>query len=443
MNVQLPKRRNFTMPSVESFHILRDPPKSIHTRKKERVDFSDVSYMVRNDSSRINEGISYLQRGVNNMVDISYNNTAGGSKLMTMPQIQASNPYKVETVRPPMFRQEDLLPLSRLRRPETSAITNPGIRSGFNIHNLETQIDNADVNNAIDKAKINYLGPRPTGVFRMEIPQEVFSGHRMNNPLHISATTNISLNKNDNIAREIQTTNPLEASRNSLNISATSNVNNPNADIERSDNIDYENYIKDNPILENIGSNFRIMVYDSSNKNYSEVFSSIKDRLNIAVTASLNNPITLTQKNAENPIRLKNYRWKIVNSNVGAPNLVLIPTDSENLKLERNVPLYAAGTNVSGNTKVERFHSSDPIMREQINTSANSSISMKTGRRETIHDNDQTVRLRGMGSIGHLTRNTGYIPTVQNHDIPNLDDNKNMSIKQIAAREQGNRFETY
>src|SRR5438105_3535685 len=110
--VQMPKWKSYTLPSWDQIHILRSPPKSIHTRKKERIDMSDVTYMVRNDDSRINEGVSYLQRGINPMVDVMYNNAGGGGggRTNSMPNIQASNPYKVMkdgAFRPPIITLED------------------------------------------------------------------------------------------------------------------------------------------------------------------------------------------------------------------------------------------------------------------------------------------------------------------------------------------------
>ena len=469
--VALPKWKSYTLPSVESFHIMRSPPSSIHTRKKERVDFSDVSYMVRNDDSRINEGISYLSRGINPMVDISYNNMGGGgSRTNTMASIQSGNPYKAfkdGAFRPPEYKQEDLLPLSRQKHPETAAITNPGL-SGYNIHNLESQIDNAEVSSAIDKQKINYIEARPTAVYRMEIPVEVFSGHRLRDQLKVSASAGFIGDKNYDISRYSSTNNPLQAGKNVLDISATPNMNNPNNNINRDDSIDITNYIKDNIILKNISPNFRILMYDTNNKNYSEVFSSIKDKINIAVQSSLNNPIDVSRSDGH-VVKLKDYRWKVVHSAVGGDNLVIIPNNTPELELERNMPLYSAGTNVSGYTnnkrldtndpltdnkiqtsagtnisgytKIERIHTSDPITDIKIQTSVGSGVSMNYGRRDAIHDKERLINLRGMGSVGGIS-NMGNIPMERNHDIPTLT-SKNMNVKQSAAREMGGRYETY
>ena len=55
MSYQRPKWQSYTLPSWDRPTILREPPKSIHTKKKERVEMGDVTYMIRNDDSRINE----------------------------------------------------------------------------------------------------------------------------------------------------------------------------------------------------------------------------------------------------------------------------------------------------------------------------------------------------------------------------------------------------
>jgi hypothetical protein len=407
------------------------------------VDMSDVTYMIRTDDSRINEGVSYLARGTNPMIDVSYNNMGGGSRTNTMANIQASNPYKVMAqgaFRPPLFTQEDLLPLSRQRRPQTAAITNPGVRSGFNIHNLQSQVDNGEIKAAIDKTRINYIAVRPTAVYRMEIPQEVFAGHRLREPLKVSASAGFIGVQNYDIARTAPQNSPMEASRDRLDVSATPNVSNQNTYTSRDDGIDKNNYIKDNIILKNISANFRIMVFDSNNKNYSEVFSSIKDKMNIAVQSSLNNPISLVREDGTQ-VKIKDYRWKIVNSAAGGDNLVLLPINAPDLQLERNTPLYAVGTNTSGYTKQDRLHTVDPVMGTQVQASAGSAVSMNYGRQDAIHDVERNVKLRGMGSVGG-TSNMGVIRMTQNHEIPTLS-SKNISVKQAAALEMGSRYNQY
>ena len=314
----MPKLRSYTLSSPELSHILREPPKSIHTRKKERVDMSDVTHMIRNDDSRINEGVSYLARSSNPHIDVMYNSSAGGSRTTTMPNIQSGSIYKVMkdgAFRPPEFRQEDLQALSRTRRPESAVSTNPGIRSGYNIHNLESVIDKDEIKRSIDKTKINYINIRPTAVYKMDLPKEIFTANAINkNVNHISASAGLR-GPSDGTIMRMANNDPLQASKNALLTSATANTN-MMGNTNRYDNIDINNYIKDNIILENISPNFSISVYNPSTQNYSEVFASTKDKLNIAVQSSMNNPISLTREDGTQ-IKIKDYRYQIVHSAVG------------------------------------------------------------------------------------------------------------------------------
>lgn len=423
--VQLPKWKSYTLPSWEQVHILREPPKSIHTRKKERVDMSNVNYMIRNDDTRINEGINYLQRGVNPMVDVMYNNVGGGggNKTTSFANIQASNPYKVMkdgAFRPPIFTQKDLLPLSRMARPDTAVITNPGVRDGYNVPNLMDSVDKQQIHSSVDVMKSSYLSVRPTAVFKMQLPQEVFTANAINEDfIQTSASTAISA-QNDEKSRMMyrNINDPTQASKDALLKSATSNIGMA-GDVYRDDNIDINNYIKDNVILKNISPNFSVLIYNPNNKNYSEVFASTKEKVNIAVQSSMNKPIDLTREDGTS-VKLKEYRWQIVQSAAGRDNLVLQILNSPELMLDRNVPLYAAGSNISGFSKNEYMHTSDPITDQKVKTSAFSSSSLGYGRRETIHDTEHNIKLRGMGSVGSMIDNVGAIPSVYNRGLPTL-----------------------
>jgi len=111
------------LPSVESWgsnnNILRDPPRSITTRRIDKVtDSSMVDVEIDKSSERVAESIRVYPRGANVMVGVSYNNqgnTRGGQ--------QAKLPYRVMrdgVFRPPILRPVNLLPLSRLPRNNTT-----------------------------------------------------------------------------------------------------------------------------------------------------------------------------------------------------------------------------------------------------------------------------------------------------------------------------------
>jgi len=124
-----------TLPSVQSWgtnnNILRDPPKSIHTRRIDKVgQTSDITRMIDASGDRACEAILPFARGVNPMVGVSYGNYGGNAGTSGTPtsrsnQAQAKLPYRIEVFRPPILRQENTLPLSRLPRNVTSFGTNP------------------------------------------------------------------------------------------------------------------------------------------------------------------------------------------------------------------------------------------------------------------------------------------------------------------------------
>lgn len=132
-----------TLPSVEgwngNFDIIKDPPSGIHTRRIIKVgENNDLLDWNEDSGSRINEMINIYARGNNPMVSVQYSNHGntgsglmgrdGGTSGSTMSGVMTSGgggklPYRIMNegaFRPPILRQEDLLPLSRMPRLCTS-----------------------------------------------------------------------------------------------------------------------------------------------------------------------------------------------------------------------------------------------------------------------------------------------------------------------------------
>ena len=152
--IQYPKNEHITLPSVEGWgtnlNILRDPPKAVWTRRRDKVtDTQDITRMIGEDSGdRICEMIKVYPRGINPHVSVSYSNygTNGGQyRGVTGAGIMGKNkachdgrsaimgqaklPYQLldaGAFRPPLMRQEDLMPLSRQPRASTSVWTKKG-----------------------------------------------------------------------------------------------------------------------------------------------------------------------------------------------------------------------------------------------------------------------------------------------------------------------------
>lgn len=124
-------RRRVTLPSVESWgtnmNIVKDPPKSLFTRRIDKTGDTQQILLAQDDSGdRIAECIQVYARGTNPMVSVQFQNAGNSTSGYSSQAV--SLPYKIETFRPPVLRQEDLLPLSRLPRVWFSAYSKPGMQ---------------------------------------------------------------------------------------------------------------------------------------------------------------------------------------------------------------------------------------------------------------------------------------------------------------------------
>ena len=159
-----------SLPSVDTWgtdmNILRDPPKSITTRRIDKVgQTSSITEMIDESENRAAECILQYARGINPSVAVSYSNlsnnggqfssgqngglnynrygkeanpgsTNGNSVSEPFNQSNGGNfnyrtnaflPYHLsDTFRPPVLTGYDLMPLSRLPRVWTSSFTQPG-----------------------------------------------------------------------------------------------------------------------------------------------------------------------------------------------------------------------------------------------------------------------------------------------------------------------------
>jgi len=143
-NAVIGKHAKATLPSVEGWKstnsILRDPPKSITTRRIDRVDADgSLNKLYAESGDRFSENINLYPRGVNPFVAVQYGNTqysgtnsSGGnmgSTSTTTGSVGTTKlPYRIMSggaFRPPQLTQEQLLPLSRQPRNFTSMASNP------------------------------------------------------------------------------------------------------------------------------------------------------------------------------------------------------------------------------------------------------------------------------------------------------------------------------
>jgi hypothetical protein len=182
-----------TLPSVEgafgSKVIIKDPHKSIHTRKKDKIGSNSDILQEQANSTRIaSEYINMYPRGVNQMVSVMYGNGGQQNGVITTNQLQPKLPYNLGTggfaFRPPIQTPFDLLPLSRLPRKSTFASSNPEMRD---FSKKMYDYENKELKEIIKNMIITPV--TPTCVYKIETPiSEPFEiKYTIKNPVKTSA----------------------------------------------------------------------------------------------------------------------------------------------------------------------------------------------------------------------------------------------------------------
>jgi hypothetical protein len=345
MSVPYPKKERGGVNPVGrvGLHIYRDPPSAKFTRKYEPVNIKEVMYMAdptseHGDPSRMNESILYYARGKNPMVEIDYGAGQG-----------ASNPYKVEVVRPPLepFQTKN-------------AITRPDVHQNYAIQ-TNPFIEPVSIGNKIDRNEI----AKP-------IHQDQLAGV-------IKATPSVSYyNLIDQMSRDASTkirsdetilrgsirptsSYDLNPSRDTNFIrstavgesnvyTVTSNLNfnrqTPNA-AEMRESIS-QHAIQDlNTFGVTSNATFgNIVVFDPKTNATLDLSSTVKDKHYIAVNAAYGKPLVFNTNDGRQ-IMLKDYSYSAVNTAVGNPQLI-IQVNQPDVHLDRNTPLFTASSNLRG-----------------------------------------------------------------------------------------------
>lgn len=178
------------LPSVDSWgtnnNIARDPPRSITTRRIDKVgDTSNIVEQIDESGSRSCEAINYYARGVNPMVAVSYNNygSNGGQQMALQNNggLQAKLPYRIMdsgAFRPPLLGQDMLYPLSRMPRVWFSAFTQPG----FADYTKKLRVCGDASNTRQVKSEMIHTEAKPTRVYKFENPIE--KNYEVKNVVH-------------------------------------------------------------------------------------------------------------------------------------------------------------------------------------------------------------------------------------------------------------------
>lgn len=107
-------------------NVIKTPKQEVTVPKKNRVGSDNTILLEMSESSdRIHDSILPFARGTNPFVSVQMNNSGN----VFVNKTETSLPYKIQSFRPPILKQEDTLPLSRLPRLSSSMKILPKIQS--------------------------------------------------------------------------------------------------------------------------------------------------------------------------------------------------------------------------------------------------------------------------------------------------------------------------
>ena len=383
----LVNRGKVTLPSVDSWgtnnNIKRDPPKSIMTRRIDKVsDNNDIVKMI-DSSDRSSEAILRFSRGVNPSVSVSYTNHGGS--LQNFGNQQSFLPYRINKdndFHPPVQAPLDLLPLSRLPYDNVEVFTKPSMphftkeldnsRNQKATNTVKQQIISASVavprtymlqkpfqeafemsKNSINDASINVSGHSGKIAYSDRTVQnsDVIPSRTISDHLHVSAQTN----KNDRNMRDKKHYEDVDFTQIKTN------------DVKL---IEYTTTFKGNEKTEMVHENFEFERNIPEYEVYSNIkMSSQKFNTNIHKDLELERNVpeyelysskkggsTKIKMMHENEIKLdRNLPEYQLFSNTKSQNSK-IAFVHDDLILDRNLPEYNSFSNISGNEKVAFIH---------------------------------------------------------------------------------------
>ena len=366
-----------TLPSVDSgldsMNVLKDPNKGIFTRRIDKVNAnSDLTQWVGESSDRACEYITQYARGVNPMVSVSYSNNGnnGGQRTGSFCQpptnlnggVNARTPYSLGRAgfnfRPPVRRQEQLLPQSRMPRVWTYAYTSKDFPDFTKKMRCP---QGADKTKEVHTESFR-TSARPTAVFNLQKPTE--SPARENfevkyvveNPIHVSAGSGRR-------TQDLTTQHNLKPVKNIINnpqhlrvgakMGSQATVRHSHTD----NNLDTERYLQ-TPLHADVMANKSQQIQTTPINEIMDLQFNTKDPIKVNYTA----PVSMTKAEEYNhtPIELDSAlpRYEAFTNSQDA-NHYVNPILDNNVALERNTPIASimsnAGTSALRNSNTTEF----------------------------------------------------------------------------------------
>lgn len=389
-----------TLPSVDSWgtnmNILRDPPKSITTRRIDKVgENSSITTMIDDSGNRACEAIQVYARGVNPMVSVSYSNVGnnGGQRssgLTTGGQTHAFLPYRVMrdgAFRPPVRRQEDLLPLSRQPRAWTQAFTQKSfIDFSKKLRTCGTAFNTREV-----RDEIIHNNVKPTAVYKMETPiKENFTVKNVIQPT-INVTASSGIRTMDRTQQEVKK--PTKINRDMVYAFAQSNkvgnkyVNNNSVSTDR--------YMQDtnaHAVNSNVGApHIQTTPID-------ELIDMKDVRTSEVLTTNYRTAVSGMEQNnyIHDDIELRRTLPEhIARTNIGNTRVNKSTSYENEIELERNTPLASMTINSGGRGETE-ISSRDYHLAPKISAggfSVPASVPM-TGRMQSVNEHYESAKAK-------------------------------------------------
>ena len=387
--------------------IQKDPPKGIFTRKYEPVNVADTMYMMQpdgefSDPTRINEGIQFYARGQNPMVEVSYSNAGASMTNSSLGNVQASNPYKVEVVRPPITPIEALQPISAPRMHQNYAImTNPGIFP-------------QSVANDYDKSKVRLMTTQyttPAHNIRSNLNSELIIhqeryaaklARELQQILKAEVVPTYSYHI-DNI-RDTSTKHVWET-KDLRTIAATSPITFTN-----------------------------ITVFDPRTNMNIQVEANIKEKNAIAVTAAAHAPLYFNTNDGQT-IKLKDYEYKVVAAPHGNTQMTIY-VRQDNVKLERSTPLYAAQATMSmaGVDVSAQRAMADKLMLESVLPliSATASVKLNNYNEAAMRESFDLSKFKLENVTPHIAATASVSSNVQGYNEESMRNGKKKDLDKRA-----------
>ena len=416
-----------TLPSVDTWgtnmNILRDPPKSIVTRKIDKVGGdSDITQMIQDSGDRACEAINVFARGVNPMVSVSYSNygnNGGQGQAGSLTGLSnslmgggggrnASLPYKAMeggAFRPPLRTQEDLLPLSRQPRVWTTAFTNCGF-TDFS-RKLRECPDNGDNMREIQHNISTNV--KPTAVYKLEKsaePTRDLIMDKIQNPVKTSG--NSGIRTMDRTQQNVQK--PSNNIANPITTNAQSNMATNRVFVGDNNNLNTNKYVQD-ITTQNVRTNF-----NSNNNSTTRIDDIILvDHSNLPIHEDYRNISTTARKSGTD-------QSKYIH---------------EDVSLARVIPNHTATTNSSTNTISKRQEYENYINLSRNIPQGNYNV---TQIKQQENLGSRTAHLNPKISAGGMT-GRGQMPTQQRgQQIAESYETPSSKLSKLAAENMHGRF---